>query len=82
MPMSIHHTWHVTIHNVRSMSGRSSIVIAINEFRASGFTIAELPVSRASWTYSLQHSNKHAMTLHMLRSEANNFTVTSEWHNA
>jgi hypothetical protein len=77
MPLTDHHTWHVRIHKIRA----SSIMAAIHSFRDSGFVVTELPVG-PSWSYSLKHSNKHAMTLHMLRSDANNFTVTAEWHNA
>jgi hypothetical protein len=74
MPITEHHTWHVKIHS-------PGIMAAIHSFRDSGFVVTELPLP-PSWTYSLQHSNKHAMTLHMLGSDANNFTVISEWHNA
>jgi hypothetical protein len=77
MPITDHHTWHVRIHKI----AMGSIMAAIHSFRDSGFVVTELPVG-LSWTYSLQHSNKHAMTLHMLGSDANNFTVISEWHNA
>jgi hypothetical protein len=79
MPITIHYTWHVRIHKIAV--GGVTQRPPMRSFRDSGFVVRELPPA-LSWTYSLQHSNKHAMTLHMLRSDANNFTVIAEWHNA
>ena len=76
MSLTKHHVWHVRIHS----PGPNSVMASIHSFRDSGFTVTELPRPNA-WVYSVQHSNKNAMTLHMLKADANSFTVLEEWSN-
>jgi hypothetical protein len=68
------HTWHVKIH--RSYLGNVTSIMA--SFRRSGFVVKSLGNTSYSWTYSLQHHNKHAMTLYMLTHDCRGFTVTLE----
>jgi hypothetical protein len=72
MPITQHHVWHVQIHP----GGPGSVMAEIHKFRDSGFSVTGLP-ELPSWRYSLHHSNSSAMTLHTLREDCANFTVTA-----
>jgi hypothetical protein len=80
MPLTTHHVWHVRIHS----PGPNSVKECIHSFQDSGFTVRSLQYTDTGrpWMYSVQHSRRNAMTLHMLKVDANSFTVLAEWSNA
>jgi hypothetical protein len=56
----------------------SIVVQTAKEFSDSGFSVTHTPthVGVYSWRYSLTHLHKGAMTLHQLRVDCENFSVT------
>ena len=68
------HTWCIKIH--RSYLGNVTSIMAA--FRRSGFVVELLADPNSSWVFSLQHTSKHAMTLHRLTHDCACFTVTLE----
>lgn len=74
MPMTAHYTWHVKLSRLPQWPVRASA--AILQFCDSGFVVTEL--DRPGWVFNLQHTNKYAMTMHMLKYDCTGFVVIEE----